>query len=82
MAIVNMHDAKTTLSRLVARAQAGEDIVIARNRKPVARLTAISGAGQRRPLGGMEGQIWTSDDFDEEVPEIQEMFYRAEDQET
>ena len=40
MAVVNVHEAKTTLSALLARAQAGKDIIIARNGKPVARLSA------------------------------------------
>ena len=70
-----MHEAKTTLSRLVERAQAGEEIVIARNGKPVARLTAVAGGQGRRPLGGWEGRVWISPDFDAEDPQILEMFY-------
>ena len=45
MAIVKIHEAKTTLSKLIARVEAGEEIVIARGDKPVAKLTAIGGAG-------------------------------------
>ena len=70
-----MHEAKTTLSRLVERAQAGEEIVIARNGTPVARLTPVHAVRTRRRLGGMEGKIWISDDFNEEDPEILTMFY-------
>lgn len=53
--IVNIYDAKTHLSRLVERVAAGEDILIARAGKPVARLVAIEGAGPRCPglLRGM-----------------------------
>lgn len=45
MAIINMHDAKTQLSDLVARAEAGEDIVIARRNKPAVRLVPVGAAG-------------------------------------
>lgn len=44
MAVVKIHDAKTNLSKLVARAEAGEDIIIARDNEPVAKLTAIEPA--------------------------------------
>ena len=44
MTQIGMHEAKTNLSKLVERAQAGEDIVIARNGQPVARLTPIADA--------------------------------------
>jgi prevent-host-death family protein len=47
--IVNIYDAKTQLSRLVDRAAAGEDILIARAGKPVARLVALEGAAPRQP---------------------------------
>jgi prevent-host-death family protein len=60
---VNLHDAKTHLSELVQRAAAGEEIVIARNGKPAARLVALA-APPRRP-GGWEGQVWMAPDFDE-----------------
>lgn len=44
MAIVKIHDAKTNLSKLIARAEAGEDIIIARDNEPVAKLTAVDPA--------------------------------------
>ena len=62
--IVNMHDAKSSLSRLVKRAAAGEDILIARAGKPVARLTRISARKRRSPLGVFKGKIQMADDFD------------------
>jgi uncharacterized protein (DUF433 family) len=52
MATVKIHEAKTTLSKLIARVEAGEEIVIARDDKPVAKLTAIGGAGE--PAGPAE----------------------------
>jgi len=62
-----MHEAKTTLSALVARAEAGEDIVIARNGKPAVRLVPVTAD---RPSfssvrGILKGRIWMADDFDE-----------------
>ena len=49
MAQVGMHEAKTNLSKLVERAEAGEDIVIARNGKPVARLVPLAARTRSRP---------------------------------
>lgn len=57
MNTVNIYDAKTHLSELVQRAAAGEEIVIARNGKPAARLVALAAPAARR-LGGWEGQVW------------------------
>jgi uncharacterized protein (DUF433 family) len=53
MATVKIHEAKTTLSKLIARVEAGEEIVIARDDKPVAKLTAMRGAAGA-PLGPAE----------------------------
>ena len=61
---VNIYDAKTHLSELVQRAAAGEEIVIARNGKPAARLVALAASPVRRP-GGWEGRVWVAPDFDE-----------------
>jgi prevent-host-death family protein len=63
---VNIHDAKTHLSRLVAEAAEGEPFVIARAGKPLVKVTAITApglCGQRR-LGFLEGAFTTPDDFD------------------
>lgn len=64
MNTVNIYDAKTHLSELVQRAAAGEEIVIARNGKPAARLVALAAPAARRP-GGWEGQVWMAPDLDE-----------------
>jgi prevent-host-death family protein len=66
--IVNIHDAKTHLSRLVARVEAGEEIVLARGGRPVARLVPMSARTQPRKLGLLRGQIWIAADFD--APEV------------
>lgn len=68
MAIVNMHEAKTHLSRLVARVAAGEEIIIARSGRPVAKLTRMDDDLPPRPLGTMRGQIHVPADFDDPLP--------------
>lgn len=66
---VNTHEAKTHLSKLLARVQAGEEIIIARAGTPVARLVPIeSRAGNRQP-GTAVGQVELTDDFDAPLPD-------------
>lgn len=67
--IVNMHDAKTQLSKLVKRASLGEEIFIAKNGKPVARLMPMATPGRTRPMGTYEGKIVVHDDFNDPLPE-------------
>ncbi len=62
--VVNMHDAKSSLSRLVKRAAAGEEILIATNGKPVARLTRLSGRKPTTLIGAFAGKLHMADDFD------------------
>jgi len=66
MATVNVHEAKTHLSRLLERVEAGEEIVVARNGRPVARLVPV-GRSARRP-GAMKGRIRIGRDFDASLP--------------
>ena len=62
----NLYEAKTHLSRLVERAAAGEEIVIAKAGRPLARLVPLPGPPEEpRQPGGWEGQVWIADDFDE-----------------
>jgi prevent-host-death family protein len=69
MTQVGMHEAKTKLSQLVERAEAGEDIVIARNGKPVARLVPVAATASLDSVrGAWRGQVRIADDFDE-LPE-------------
>lgn len=68
MKTVNIHEAKTHLSRLVEEAAAGHDIVIARNGKPVARLVALNASREPRKPGALRGQIHIGDDFDSPLP--------------
>ncbi len=68
MSQINLHEAKTHLSRLIDRAAAGEEIVIARSGKPVARLIAFNRDATPRQLGRMRGLINVADDFDDPLP--------------
>ncbi len=63
---INIHEAKTHLSKLVEKASQGEPFIIAKAGKPVAKVTALSSPSLRevRRLGFMSGQIVVSDDFD------------------
>jgi prevent-host-death family protein len=75
MTQVGMHEAKTKLSKLVERAEAGEDIVIARNGKPVARLVPIAGTNSLAAVRGVwRGRVRISDDFDELPDDIADAF--------
>jgi prevent-host-death family protein len=65
---VNMHEAKTRLSELVAAAERGEDIVIARDGAPAARLVAITAEHRPVRLGVLAGEIELGPDFDEPLP--------------
>ncbi len=74
MATYNMHEAKTHLSRLAERAAGGEEIVIARNGKPVAQLVPAPARRPRKP-GFWRGQVTIHDNFDDPLPpDIQEAF--------
>jgi prevent-host-death family protein len=75
MAQVGMHEAKTKLSQLVERAEAGEDVVIARNGKPVARLVPVSGKSALASVrGSWRGRVRIADDFDELPDDIADAF--------
>ena len=67
--IVNMHQAKSSLSRLVARALAGEEVVIARNGEPLVRLVPVERKREPRVPGRGEGEIWMSPDCFEPMGE-------------
>ncbi|CAN5570425.1 type II toxin-antitoxin system Phd/YefM family antitoxin [soil metagenome] len=64
MDTVNIHEAKTHLSRLVERVEAGEEVVIARAGRPVARLVPFRRRTEPRVPGAWRGQVWLSPDFD------------------
>ncbi len=66
--IVNIHEAKTHLSRLLAEVAAGEEIVIAKAGKPVARIVPVAGQRPERVLGIDKGRVVINDDFDAPLP--------------
>ncbi len=67
---VNIYAAKTQLSRLVDRANAGEEVTITRHGRPVARLVPMRAAKPKRKIGLLEGQgYWIADDFDAPLPD-------------
>ncbi len=70
-----MHEAKTKLSQLVARAQDGEEIIIARNGKPVARLVPVISANSLAAVyGALRDRVHIAEDFDELPDDIAEAF--------
>jgi prevent-host-death family protein len=66
--VVNVHEAKTTLSRLLVEVENGAEITIARAGRPVARLVP-TGPPPKRELGLERGQIWIAPDFDAPMPD-------------
>ena len=69
METVNIHQAKTQLSRLIERVRAGEEIVIAKAGKPVARLVPVVQAGVVRKPGSLRGRIRIGRNFNAPLPE-------------
>jgi prevent-host-death family protein len=80
VSVVNVHEAKTHLSRLLERVSAGEEIVIAKAGRPVAKLVPYVESEEPRKMGGWKGRVWIADDFDELPPDLLAAFY-GEDEE-
>lgn len=76
--MVNMHEAKSQLSRLGKVAWEGEEVVIARAGEPYLRLVPYREQKPRRRLGAMKGQIRIAPDFDETPPEVIDSFWKSE----
>ena len=74
MTQVNIHDAKTHLSRLLKRAEAGEEFVISRAGRPIARLVAYHGLSAPRRPGAWRGRVRIAPDFDELPPALASAF--------
>jgi prevent-host-death family protein len=68
MSIVTIHEAKTNLSRLLEKASNGEEVIIARGSKPVARLVAIGEVKGKRQPGSMKGELEVGPEFFEPLP--------------
>ena len=71
---MNIYEAKTQLSRLVDRAAAGEEIIIAKGGRPVARLGPVTPSGGRRTPGAYRGEMWIAPDVDDLPDELVEAF--------
>jgi prevent-host-death family protein len=69
MEIVNIYEAKAKLSKLISQAAAGDDVIIGRNGKPVARLTQIEEKKRVVRFGLLKGKIKIAKDFDEPLPD-------------
>jgi prevent-host-death family protein len=74
---VNIHEAKTNLSKLLERVALGEEVVIAKAGKPVAKLVPLSTEPKTRILGSAKGEFVVPDDFNDPLPkEIEDLFYK------
>ena len=69
MNAINLYEAKTNLSSLVDRAAAGEEIIIAKGGRPLARLVPLNRRTTPRPLGLLAGQVRVGADFDDPLPD-------------
>ena len=78
MRTVNVHAAKTGLSSLLEAVERGEEVVIARAGKPVAKLVAFTVPTQRRQLGLLRGKAWAAPDAWEPDPQLERLFYEGD----
>lgn len=74
---INLYQAKTRFSELVDRAAAGEEFVIAKAGRPMARLVPLAPAIPARVPGSLKGKLWIPPDFDARDPELERLFYEA-----
>ncbi len=74
MLILNIHEAKTNLSSLIASVLDGKDVIIAKAGKPIIKLIRYIPEKKQRIPGLFKGQTWMSDDFTDESTEIEKMF--------
>ncbi len=75
MVTVNTHEAKTHLSRLLVRVKSGEEIIIAKSGKAVAKLVPIGQDAPKRKYGIDRGKAWIADDFDAQLPEELQTYF-------
>ena len=74
---VNIHEAKTHLSRLLERVAMGEEVVIAKAGTPVAKLVPVKKAPKKRVFGSAKGDFTVPDDFNDPDPDIEDLFYNG-----
>ena len=75
---INIYDAKTSLSQLVERAAAGEEIIIAKAGRPMARLAPLRSKRSPNLIGALAGQVEIGPDFDAPLPEDVAAAFRGE----
>jgi prevent-host-death family protein len=74
---VNIHEAKTHLSKLLERVALGEEVVIAKAGTPVAKLVPIATKQKTRKIGSAKGEFVVPDDFNDPLPtEVEDSFYK------
>ncbi len=78
MQIVNIHEAKTNLSKLIEKTSKGEEVIIAKAGKPVAKLSSYKEKLKPRKSGLWKGKVWMSDDFNDEDEETNKLFYEGD----
>lgn len=78
MQVVNIHEAKTNLSKLIEKISSGEEIIIAKAGKPVAKLSSYKEKLKPRKSGLWKGKVWMSEDFNDEDEEINKLFYEGD----
>ena len=69
---INIHEAKTHLSKLIKKVMSGEEVIIAKGNKPVAKLVRLKGKKPKRKLGSAKGKIEISSDFDAPLKDFEE----------
>ena len=78
MSLTNIHEAKTTFSKLVERVILGEEIIIGKAGKPVAKLISYKAAAPpKRKPGAWKGKVWISPNFDKPDKELEDLFYHG-----
>jgi prevent-host-death family protein len=77
---MNVYEAKSHFSELLSRAEAGEEIIIARHGKPIVQLVPVQRKRPDRVAGLARGQIWIADDFDDFTAEDEEMWFASDDE--
>ncbi len=69
---VNIHEAKTHFSKLLKKVLDGEEVIIAKGNRPVAKLVSYHPDRPKRKLGSAKGEVWIAPDFDEPLDEFEE----------
>lgn len=78
MRTVNIHAAKTHLSSLLEEVQRGEEVVIAKAGKPIAKIVPIEASAGKRKLGVLRGKVWVAPDAWDPDPELERLFYEGD----